>query len=103
MVGMPPRLIEELRQQRWFAAKDRTVARAEVCDRLALPDLPDVAIELVRVHFGDGPAESYALVRRAAGHLNVEHDHRRAVLLYRRPRLVGVFRLKDVVLPGPQG
>ncbi len=66
MVGMPPRLIEELRQQRWFAAKDRTVARAEVCDRLALPDLPDVAIELVRVHFGDGPAESYALVRDAA-------------------------------------
>ncbi len=72
MTPLPPPLVDDLRRQRWFAAKDRTVVRVEACDRLPLPGQPETAVELVRVDLADGATETYALVRDA-GSLDLLH------------------------------
>jgi maltokinase len=60
----PPELIDQLRQQRWFAAKGRTVRAAVMVDRGAWAlDGTAVRLELVEVSFAEGPRETYVLVR----------------------------------------
>ncbi len=64
MGDLSSELLDDLRRQRWFAAKDRAVRGARVVDRAApLGPTSDVRLELVAVDFAAGPSETYVLVR----------------------------------------
>jgi trehalose synthase-fused probable maltokinase len=73
---LAPALIEQLRQQRWFAAKGRTVRAAARVDRGAwATDGAVIRLELVEVGYAEGPPETYVLVR-AGDELDALRDPR---------------------------